>query len=690
MLCTALQNKDRAVSISYVIAVLLLCDPYGSVVDHHKTQISMNSIYGFASEWVTQRTCSIRLPLAFEKRGSEEETWFRQPQTRGNARFLWSKRSRPLQQFWESATRTRLPHFEVNTRFSKCMLIWKTNFHPVRGARRSCALPMRVPNSNPVLDRTLATGFCPTLRLGSEEIESKMWVWPPNCPLEAPPSPPLHLEHPSLKPQPFPPHPPPVYGWKRYDFANCSYSGMEHFWDPKKVSRYIFSEKVWSSLRGRWLPARLVLSGIFCAFQHKNDGFQYDNHLRENAKMCTVSTPERPFAENVVQNGRKTTFLSKKSLRSVVRTPICQIVPVSRAYLYPPFPLPPTPWLSLRCSKKGRPGLARGRVLGRGWGGGRGGPPKQHLGPDPHLGFVEHFHSPILYHWIFFTANLVPQNFIFVIDVMALHQKFIRSGPPQTTQYNSPPVFDVIENASIHNYLFPDLSNENTIWWYLTNFSLRLSHMQCAQFSTPVWIASTASFQPWRGREALTEASCLSRVGSCTPNVLDVLRLLLEHQRYCEPSGLKILCDVITIEFVHYVWYSPRIFVCSCCPHQNDYNLYSRPIKKFNCKCNFCKVNKQIPGKVLNCNFLVFFLQGKGFFSARKVFFCQGKVFFFARKRFFFLVQGKGFFVQTGKFEYAMCGFVFGGGGVYTREMGIICLFGVFSPVLWSKLATSL
>ena len=33
----------------------------------------------------------------------------------------------------------------------------------------------------------------------------------------------------------------------------------------------------------------------------------------KNAKMCTVSAPERQFAENVARNGRKTTFLGKIS-----------------------------------------------------------------------------------------------------------------------------------------------------------------------------------------------------------------------------------------------------------------------------------------------------------------------------------------------------------------------------------------
>ena len=51
----------------------------------------------------------------------------------------------------------------------------------------------------------------------------------------------------------------------------------------------------------------------------------------QNAKMYTVSTLERQFAENV-RNGQKSTFFDQKSLRSAVKTPNCQIVPVSRAW----------------------------------------------------------------------------------------------------------------------------------------------------------------------------------------------------------------------------------------------------------------------------------------------------------------------------------------------------------------------
>ena len=38
------------------------------------------------------------------------------------------------------------------------------------------------------------------------------------------------------------------------------------------------------------------------------------------------------FTENVARNSLKSRFLAKEMLRSTVRTPICQIVPVSRVY----------------------------------------------------------------------------------------------------------------------------------------------------------------------------------------------------------------------------------------------------------------------------------------------------------------------------------------------------------------------
>ena len=57
--------------------------------------------------------------------------------------------------------------------------------------------------------------------------------------------------------------------------------------------------------------------------------------------MCTVSKPEcqvaRVFPENVVRSDRKPDLV-EKTLRLAVGTPLCQIVPVSRAYAAAPHP----------------------------------------------------------------------------------------------------------------------------------------------------------------------------------------------------------------------------------------------------------------------------------------------------------------------------------------------------------------
>ena len=52
------------------------------------------------------------------------------------------------------------------------------------------------------------------------------------------------------------------------------------------------------------------------------------------------------FAENVVQSGQKWPFFIKKTRRSAARTPICQIVPVSRVY---PPPTPLTRGMGITC-----------------------------------------------------------------------------------------------------------------------------------------------------------------------------------------------------------------------------------------------------------------------------------------------------------------------------------------------------
>ena len=84
----------------------------------------------------------------------------------------------------------------------------------------------------------------------------------------------------------------------------------------------------------------------FCAFQHKNQGFLHDHPIYlmplkvQNVHSFQARVPICQFlAENVVRHGRIRHFLAQKMLRSAVGTPICQIVPVSRAYHLPP-PVP--------------------------------------------------------------------------------------------------------------------------------------------------------------------------------------------------------------------------------------------------------------------------------------------------------------------------------------------------------------
>ena len=130
--------------------------------------------------------------------------------------------------------------------------------------------------------------------------------------------------------------PPPVYAWNRCDLADWAFLRQNGAFSGPKVCdfgpvRATFSVKHVGPLFVRTMIClHAWFSEVFFAF-----------FTTSVPKMCTVCKPMPMcqfaglFNENAVRNHRKPACFDEKTLRSAVGTPICQIVPVSRAY----FPL---------------------------------------------------------------------------------------------------------------------------------------------------------------------------------------------------------------------------------------------------------------------------------------------------------------------------------------------------------------
>ena len=128
-----------------------------------------------------------------------------------------------------------------------------------------------------------------------------------------------------------------------------SYSRTEHFSRPQKrdfrpFRATVSMKNVWSILfRKRSTGKFGSVRHFFAFFSTKTRSFLHDNPIylmslkTQNVHSFQARVPICQFlAENVVRHGRIRHFLVQKNAPLAVGTPICQIVPVSRAYPPPP------------------------------------------------------------------------------------------------------------------------------------------------------------------------------------------------------------------------------------------------------------------------------------------------------------------------------------------------------------------